>query len=527
MNKFVRGTDRAAWPNGLMILLFTATFGVFFAGMPLYADDFWYSINIKDWVEGRSGDIPWQGIYDTWYDHYVNDNARVGNVVYLFFLLMPKWVGSLLAALVLGAAVTKGFGLAGAGWRRSALVPAGLAMWSFLPAWYDSIGSMCYQFNYVMPTGLGVWLCAVWFSPRPARGCLPWAAFLAGLVTGCWHEGFGLSLLCGLGGTYILYPSLRTRRSLCVMAGLLAGLSWIFLAPSFMYKYHAVTGENVYGLSRLVFVSVQHPALFAMLAAAAVSLSRRAWRRRVLADPLSAGLLLSDLASFGIEFFTQRVPRAAWWCDAASILLFLRLCVFTARRYWDGYSPRNIVPAALLGLAALAHQAAVDYYALRIRRAFHAALAEHAAHPGKTVFADVVTEHDAPLICWFMPDFTLFLAPTYYSFANMYYHDGDDDRFLAVPSELRGVTRESGHPVPGNTGLRETEGRLFMPTDSVRMGEFAADVDFGPVARQGVRMIYYPFVSEADGRRYAYVYPWRRVIEMRIGGIRSVNIPTD
>lgn len=109
----------------------------------------------------------------------------------------------------------------------------------------------------------------------------------------------------------------------------------------------------------------------------------------------------------------------------------------------------------------------------------------------------------------------------------MYYHDGDDDRFLAVPSELRGVTRESGHPVPGNTGLRETEGRLFMPTDSVRMGEFAADVDFGPVARQGVRMIYYPFVSEADGRRYAYVYPWRRVIEMRIGGIRSVNIPTD
>lgn len=92
----------------MWISLFAIGMGIFLIGMPKYLDDLWFLCSFGDWFRGNgvdyptndinlfSTEFPWKEIQETWRDHYMYDNARLGNIIVVLFLLLPKWIGSLI-----------------------------------------------------------------------------------------------------------------------------------------------------------------------------------------------------------------------------------------------------------------------------------------------------------------------------------------------------------------------------------------------------------------------------------------------
>lgn len=512
----------------MALVLLTVTFAVFFIGMPRYVDDLWYSQHLKPWLEGVSGASLWQAVKETWVEHITTDNVRLANMVCVLFLTVPKWIGSGLSALLWGISMVWGARLAGLETRRlTPLLALCLCLWTFFMPWYDSLGAENYQFNYIWATFLSVGVLRLFFSRRK-RSCA--LLFIAGLIAGMWHEGFTAPLFAALFTLLVFYPSLRSRRSLWLLVGVFVGLVWMLAWPTSWHRASDVTGDNEFGLGRVVFISFQHPAVVLMLLTCCVALCRSKWRR-LFADKLTVGLLVCVFVSLAIHFVTTRTPRTGWWAEYCSVIvtvsLLRRICPGLTR----GGSSLNIMLAALLLTLTFVRQAFVDYYTVQVSRSYGKAVRAHLASGSDFVFAEVPTEHDTPLICLYAPDFTLLLAPVNLMFVDSYYSGDKSGRFIPVPEQLRNVTADSGNavpPLPGGIDLhiRELDGRLFMPIGETDRGEFSADVDFGYTCKHGVRMLYFPFVSEADGHRYAYLYPWRRVVEMRFGSVKAVS-PAD
>lgn len=511
---------------GIVVLaLLTVTFAIFFIGMPRYLDDLWYSIHLKPWLDGVPGAPLWQAMKDTWTEHMLTDNVRLANMVCVPFMILPKWVGSGISALLWGVSMAWGARLAGLDpGRLTPLLSLGMCLWAFFMPWYDSMGVENFQFNYIWPTFLAVLSLRLFFSDKQRN---PGWVFAAGLLTGLWHEGFTAPLLASFCTILTLCPHTRNRSAWWLTSGLALGMVWMLAWPTSWQRVANVTGENEFGPGRVVFIAFQHPALLLMLLTAALSLCRRKWREQ-LSDTITLALIVSALASAAIHFATTRTARTGWWAEYCAVITILRMLGHMCPRLSRSDKPTSLLVTLPLLLLTFTRQTVVDIYAIRIREAYDKALSKHLHSGQDNVFAEVPDEHSSPLICLYAPDFTPLLAPVNLTFVNFYYHRDDARQFIPAPEQLRRVTATSGvavPPVPGGEDLhiRELDGRLFMPTDETARGEFIADVDFGYTRKQGVRIIYHPFVSEADGKRYAYLYPWRRVVEMRLGHPRAIS----
>lgn len=494
-------------------LLFIATIAFFFVGMPRYVDDFWYAENIRPWIEGRGAGSPWPAIVETWRFHYLTDNARLANVLIVPLLLLPKWMGSLPAAIALGAAAVW---LAAMAARRLGFFSSALVMFlmAYCLPWYDVMGSEDLQINYHIPTLLAVWCMAIFLGKARPYGIA--GAFAVGLVTGAWHEGFAVPLLAGMAVAAISYRDYRRPECLAVAAGLAAGLIYLLACPAFFNR--AAEAAEIFTLSRIAVVAASHPAfLLACLLSAAMLLSPR--RRRRLAEPLYIILMVSAVVSIGIQLVATRTPRTGWWGEFASIFMV----VYLLRGVADSRSITVKAAAAAMALLAFAHQALTDYYTVVIRRDFDKAIANYSLPEPAQHFADFVTEHEAPLLAWFSPDFNLFTSRANREIIKDYYHPDDGHEFAVIPEELRMATPATGTPLGGNIGARSIGGHIFMPDPGVEgADEFEATINFGRFTRRGMRVFYIPFTSEADGRRYLYLYPWRAIIEYRLGRPQAI-----
>ena len=265
-------------------------------------------------------------------------------------------------------------------------------------------------------------------------------------------------------------------------------------------------------------MAASHPAfLLACLLSAAMLLSSR--RRRRLADPLYIILMVSAAVSIGIQLVATRTPRTGWWGEFASIFMV----VYLLRGVADSRRIAVKAAAAAMALLAFTHQALTDYYTVVIRRDFDKAIASYSLPEPAQHFADFVTEHEAPLLAWFSPDFNLFTSRANREIIKDYYHPDDGHEFAVIPEELRMATPATGTPLGGNIGARSIGGHIFMPDPGVEgADEFEATIDFGRFTRRGMRVFYIPFTSEADGRRYLYLYPWRAIIEYRLGRPQAI-----
>lgn len=519
--------------NFWLFFLFALTYLIFFCGMPRYLDDYWYGIHIKKWLDGIDGASLWGAITQTWEEHLLYDNVRLANIVLVPFMVLPKCVGSGIAVVLWVSACIIGIKIIGLDPLKTSLVSVGLMLWAFLMPWYDGMGVEVYEFNYLWPTFFAVVYLRLFLKTgsqgsREISASKAWALFFVGLFTGLWHEGFTAPLIVMCLWLLARNDDMRCKRQFLLLAGLSVGMIWFLAWPTSWHRLTSVYSETEkFGAGRILFILMQHLAFGIMCLVIIVCLMRKRWRK-ALGNPLFTALLIGAVSSLLVHFATTRTPRTGWWAEFCSVLCTMFLLGRISPRMQGAYSIKNAVVCIVCVTLTFAHQGLVDYWAVRIGRVYLYALQRHLNTGEKSVFTEIKDEHSSSLFCLFSPDYTTLLAPDNISFISRYYHDSDTVKFIPVPEDLRKVTAATGESIPPIIGkedlrMRKLNGRLFMETDTTDFYEFRATVDFGFTRVHNARMIVYPFKSEADGKTYAFVYPWRKVVHMRIGEIKAIS----
>ena len=500
----------------LSILAFILMYGFFFCLMPGYMDEFWYA---KDIFAPDQGGV-FHGVLNTIKFHCDYDNARVANMIYCFFLLIPKWIGGILATAAFAYVIIAGRRLTGIYREQGKTGILKTSFFLFLIAfclpWYDTMGSECYQFNYILSSMLATMTLMLFFGSN--HRALPIVFLLFGILTGAWHEGFSVPLIAGFTACLIFFPKTRTRNNLFLTTGLIIGLSFLVCAPSFWMRLNSVSENKTLSLGHMVAIILMHPAFVLMLVFTGIALIRKTKLR----FPLLICLIVAALCSFGIHIFSTKVPRTGWFCELASI--FAILIISNSKptkpgesKIWSKFS--MVASLFLLGFTFI-HLIIMDMNVIKIRNQFLYTIESYKRCPSEPIFLDFDTEHSANLLSWYAPDYTLFNAPANILLISEYFDNGHE--FRVIPSRLADASSENGIPVNSNLDIRQLDSHLFMPTDSTSNFEIIADVDFGIIKRRNVRLICYPFVSQKDGKRYAYIYPWRCMVEGKLGNINEI-----
>lgn len=522
--------------NLLWIFLFAAGLGVFLIGMPKYIDDYWYMVHLGPWFESQGlfspengGDvaahgIPWGMIRDTWAEHWTTDNSRLVNCIVPLVELFPKWFGSTISLICWIWAMFMSFRLAGVDWRRSAFVPVALALWGFLMPWRDSMGSIAYNLTYLCESAFALLLVSIYLKGRSGwRRSV--ALFVLGALTGWWHEGFGLPLIAGALALAMLFRKYREPGTWWAVAGLACGVAVVFLAPAMAYRMnenlHLEARHVVSSLIKGLALNVPYVVSAALVA---VAVMKRRGGKDLLRDPLVVFSLVSGLASMAMIFVTFTNSRVVWWADLISIVCIMRVVELAWPGSWRVYRPwSGVIGGVLLGLL-YAHQCVVAYYALEYRRELARCVAFYEANPGRSIFGRVRTGENLPALALNLPDVLEYqngLAPM-----SAYWRElGREDHFYIIPEELCRVTSDSGRPLEGDSGMRQLGCWLFYEADERIEGyppTVGAEADYGrgyvPVQARLAE-----FVSEADGRRYVYVYLYTNWINQRFGTLRGVR----
>lgn len=115
----------------------------------------------------------------------MTDNIRLGNLLILFFLLLPKWVGSSIMTLLWVYGVMDALKLSGIDWYKSALVPLALFLWTFGILWSENYGVMDYQFNYLFSLAVAMWLLRFLERREWGEGSMGWRAAVASFLSDC------------------------------------------------------------------------------------------------------------------------------------------------------------------------------------------------------------------------------------------------------------------------------------------------------------------------------------------------------
>lgn len=515
--------------NAVSLLLFVAGIGVLLIVMPKYSDDWWYMERLRGWFESQGiwyptdgGNVlahgmPWRDIVSVWRDHILTDNSRLSNMAVVPFLLLPKWVGSLLALLAWIYAMCGSFRLADVDWRRSPLVPVALMLWSFFMPWREQMGALDYQFNYLLASGIAVWFLLLFRDADDSEKSRIWPLSLVGFLLGAWQEAFAAPVFGGLAALYLFCADCRRRKYIWALAGLGVGLLWLAAAPGLRVRIGGEVLTARFTWYRFALMFIQHPSFCLMAVLVIISIAREGWRRLV-ADRFLLFLIVSATVPLVLAFLSNAMRRTGWWCDLASVMGIMMLLRRLWRKYWGRYSLKNIPVAVIMTLLTVVHLAFVDYHAVRISRQLRQLIASYRSNPGDALFADFTVETESPWICFFMPDFTLYTYNWNVMTVNNYYlgHRGEME-FRVIPERLRGIDSSSGTPVAGNSGLRLHDGYLIRNSDSDSPVAFNADIDFGIMRREGVSMHCYRFRSEADGEEYEVVYPQEAVLEQIFG----------
>lgn len=506
--------------NGFLILLYAVGLGFFFIGMPKYYDDFLYMRELKSWFDMQGIEnpdyggnifrygIPWQGIYDTWADHWHNDNIRLGNVLGTILLLFPKWVGSGLMLLAWMYTVLESFRLIGINIGRSAMVSIGLVMFGLMIPWSEMMGSFIFQINYVGATAMSVFLIQMLRKHRRSRSAGSGVLlFILAMFCGWWHEGFGVPLLGGILFLILVDKDFRNRQSYLVVAGLVVGTLILAKCPGVMNRGEIVK-KNVqrFDLNNLIYFFSWRWTFWVFATLTAITLFTRKGRRS-LAHPLILFLIVSGLVSLVIGMGCAIWRRSSWWSDFAFILCSLYMTKELCGSWMSRYRLSNLVVCVPLLLLLYANQAFVGYYSMEIRAQRDALLKHYREDPYTPFFGKVRAFPDMSWISGYMPAYLYYIDVQWQD--SMYFRKGveaeaETNGYYVIPEELEYVSDSVSQEMPGGGKVREYKGRYYLPEEDAKAVTGSIYVDFGKGMVRATAF-FNPFTSKGDGKRYVWV----------------------
>lgn len=271
-------------------------FGCMFQLMPVCADDLWYLADSC----GAHGSLEYfTTTVSTCLDHWTYDTGRLANMATAPFLsLFPRSVFSLASILALFLILISGISLSKSPWL-SGRAAIWILIVSFVIPWFEFLFTIVYASNYIWCAALGLLFFYLFINDRFLSSAVP--LIFIGVLTGWWHEGMSVPLLCAC-ACYIAFPGIRvTRRRWFMLGGLLTGILIIAGMPAF----RAMTGDRVSHLVKSVWIETMINVLaynccfYIYLLLLLAAFIRRSVRRRLCADRQAQALLLA-IGVFGI-----------------------------------------------------------------------------------------------------------------------------------------------------------------------------------------------------------------------------------
>lgn len=270
--------------------------GWMFLITPVCADDLWYLADST----GCSGS--WEYFVSTvrtCLDHWTFDTGRLSNMAVAPFLsLLPRWVFALTSAVAVLLVLVAGEKLSHAPW-----ISGRAAMWilavSFLFPWFEFLFTIIYASNYVWASAfLLVWLCL--FVTDRRRISTPLLLLLS-VITGWWHEGMSVPLLCASVIYLLVMRCLPSRRQGVMLAGLCIGIVVIMLMPAFGAMSQAREANLVKSvwIETLINIVAFNIAFYLYAVALLIAMSFKRIRLRLTADRHNLALCVGIFA-FGI-----------------------------------------------------------------------------------------------------------------------------------------------------------------------------------------------------------------------------------
>lgn len=528
--------------NFIWIMLFMLLLGGFLIGMPKYLDDHIYLIKFSDWFfkqgiynpEGGGnfimGGFPWEEIKETWRARYAYDNVRFGNIIVVFFLLLPKWIGSGIAWLCCIWIFIAGMRLARIDIYRSALVALGLFLFGVCMPWRQHMGSMDYQFNYIVPTALQfLLLLQLLQKENHSNQWKKWTGvFLTGFLSGGWQEALSIPVVCGLVFISLMHKECRRSVTYWGIGGVILGILWIIAAPGQWVRVShteiAVSSKLSFEYAIRTLVSTWMFWVFAGLMILQIIGRRKDSKRikRIFRDVRLQFMLVSGFVSVGIVVFTYADARVGWWATVCGIFGVLYLLRKYHHSYWRSYTSRNILAASIFLILAFSHRIIVDYDVVRIRRSFLDSIEAYNAHPDEPVFVEMGERSIGTIFGNISAD-EIFIFGTWG--ATDYYGNRYRRKYNAIPKALENITSATARKIPGNSGLMEFEGHFLMPVKEERTSvDFIADYGSGKEMLEGYLA---PFKSRGDGKDYYYVYLCQNWYDHYFRKLKRVDMAED
>lgn len=506
---------------------------IYMSALPRHDNDIWFLMQLLEWLGGHGVEnldagvnlmetgIPWREIIETWKFHYENDVIRLGNDFLPFLLLLPPWVGGLMMTFCLVYSLRAMCALSGILYLRSALTPVLIFFVTWTFPWRENMAQLAFQINYLAPAALCLCL-LLYLRDHGGKGVGAQAgAFLLGLAAGLWHEGFAVPVGVGLGVLAVSFRKFRNAVTWEAIGGLLVGTALLMTAPG-IYRRIEESPETlpVWVVHAVIFNA--WPFLGGVLMTVASGL-RLGWRR-VWRNPLNVFCVVSGLISMAVCLGSTTAMRAELWAILMGSVLALHTLESSAPLFWERVTLRNALPVTFALGMTLWFWITAAWYAVEIRRDSYARFAEWKERPGETRWSCLTERKDYPMVVSmiYFRDWYDGIYSYLYGY-DSYLSTGDHEaprRYGSyidpVARELRYVTPGSGTPVPGGSGIRIKDGRLFKSADADMENELRhADrsvahitlpVDFGK-GYVNVRTCQISFRSEGDGGLYYYYVP--------------------
>lgn len=480
-------------------------FSYIFLEYPRSNDDHWFLFELEKEACLAVGDsTTWGGIKWSFTDHYIHDNARIGNFLGILALLLPGWLPALGTCLCFAAGLwlMAKYAMIRTGEVAKLAVLAFFA--TFAPLWHDAMFCQMYSFNYVWSVPLLFGTLVLFLRKQPVRPL--WAGLFA-LFTSVWHESNAVVILGGCTVALLFNRESVRKDRLWIIAASALGMTWFLVSPSWWYRAEMqhpgpFIGRTVYMWS------------FAIFSALWIICFLRRDTRHIAFDPRSLICLTAGIGLTALIVISDRARSAmpAMFLSAASIPWIMS-------QMWPVLMSGNLreskAMSAVLLLLTFGHLTVVCDETHTVRRQFDNIIQQvKSANPDwdtiKTpkdtlaIFADVDYS-------WYRPGLTL-MRPNREMFMN---HKAQLD-FLApylnyrmiwvIPEELKDYHQTMGTPVEGESEVRVYKGHLVSSAvcDTAILGAIVRYDNLQEYAH-----ITHALFTGADGMEYDYITPMR------------------
>ena len=497
-----------------VLLLIVVVYGMLSALTPFAYDDWIFMAEWRDVNGDKSLGV--STLYEFWKDIRLYDNGRLANTFAPLFSMFSPWkelfplvTGILVAAIIYIAAF-----MAFSPKKVSAFILS--LVWIpiiYLLPWRNSLFVADYSLNYIWAAAITLFfMLAVVRCEKTGWTVFNFfpVLFLAFLAGG-WHEGFAVPALCGF-LVYTLRRRFKFSYQWYVTGIFYAAVTFLFLfCPGILDRSARQVGVANIGQSYFKIFVDFIPVIFLILLSAATALIpslrkylKSAWDNVwfvIGSGIVAAGVLLSLL-------FTHQ-PRSAFWPDLMAIVMIFIL----TRPVWTSLDASRfkgylLCLALAVALIPMAYAIKWQYLLYEEDKIIHSKM--EASESG-TVYHDILTGADIPLVTLKMPNYPAWVT-------DFHYHALKEFTGKPYPAVLplalqRYKSFSNAEPLQGNAGALKADnsivvpGNLFGQPKTIEMDLLLTDGE--EVTAAGLAL---PFVS-SDNSEITYIFVYGFPVE--------------